>query len=286
MLFPTIRFAVFFGVVLAVGWRLAAWPKWWKRFVLVASYVFYGAGTGASSSCIAVRTIANQAFAVRIHRAEPATAKLLLLAAVAVNLGVLGYFKYYDFFSSSLVNLLATSGWTCRRRWSQVVLPVGISFFTFQAISYVIDVYRGDDRAGARSSTSRCTWRSSRTSSPGRSCGRPNCCPQLRGASTPGASTSSRALFLIVLGLFKKVVIADYLAAYIVDKVFANPEPALGARGAVRRLRLRDPDLRRLLRLHRHRHRARAAARGSSSPRTSTRRTPRCRCRTSGAAGT
>ena len=73
----------------------------------------------------------------------------LALAAIAVDLGVLGYFKYYGFFSSSLVNLLGDLGVRRRRRrLVQVVLPVGISFFTFQAISYVIDVYRRDARAG------------------------------------------------------------------------------------------------------------------------------------------
>ncbi len=144
MLFPTIRFAVFFGVVLAVGWRLAAWPKWWKRFVLAASYVFYGAWNPRFVLLIAFTTIANQAFAFRIHRAgNRRTAKLLLFAAIAVDLGVLGYFKYYGFFSSSFVNLLGDLGVQVSLPVVQVVLPVGISFFTFHAISYVVDVYRG-----------------------------------------------------------------------------------------------------------------------------------------------
>src|ERR671931_31630 len=84
MLFPTIRFAVFFGVVLAVGWRLAAWPKWWKRFVLVASYVFYGAWNPRFVLLIAFTTIANQAFAfhaisyvIDVYRGTIAPARLM-----------------------------------------------------------------------------------------------------------------------------------------------------------------------------------------------------------------
>jgi D-alanyl-lipoteichoic acid acyltransferase DltB (MBOAT superfamily) len=223
MLFPTIRFAVFFGVVLAVGWRLAAWPKWWKRFILVASYVFYGAWNPRFVLLIAFTTIANQAFAFRIHRAgSRRAAKALLFAAVAVDLGVLGYFKYYGFFSSSLVNLLGDFGVHVSPPVVQVVLPVGISFFTFHAISYVIDVYRGTI-APARLMDFAVYLAFFPHLVAGPIVRASELVPQLRRRLDPRRIDVSRAAFLIVLGLFKKVVIASYLSGHIVDKTFANP---------------------------------------------------------------
>jgi D-alanyl-lipoteichoic acid acyltransferase DltB (MBOAT superfamily) len=92
------------------------------------------------------------------------------LAALAGNLGVLGYFKYYDFFVTSTNNLFALGGVDLPLEARSILLPVGISFFTFMAISYVVDVYRGDF-APVRIGTLRRISRSSRTSSPARSCG-------------------------------------------------------------------------------------------------------------------
>ena len=145
--------------------------------------------------------------------------------------------------------------------WMRIVLPVGISFYTFQAISYVMDAARADIAPRKNPSTSRFTSRSSRSSSPVRSSAHPTSCRRSTGPIPVDAAMRAGAVVLILSGLFKKMVVANYLSVLIVDPVFGVPGRAGLAAGAGRRGRLRDPDLLRLLGLFRHRHRRRAAAR-------------------------
>src|SRR5262245_37079097 len=117
----------------------------WRVFIIAASYVFYGWWDWHFVFLLAGCTVWNHVLAVRIVRArsEPARRGLLALA-IAGDLGVLGYFKYYDFFVSSAQNLAVHVGLDLPLSVRSIVLPVGISFFTFMAISYVVDAYRGD----------------------------------------------------------------------------------------------------------------------------------------------
>ena len=127
--------------------------------------VFYSAWDWRFVFLLAASTVWNQLFALAIHRREEARGrKWLLLAAVAGNVALLGYFKYYDFFVTSTNNLFAQLGVDVPVETRSIVLPVGISFFTFMAISYVVDVYRRTSRRPA-SGSSRRTSRSSPTSS-------------------------------------------------------------------------------------------------------------------------
>ena len=139
----------------------------------------------------------NQVLAVAVHRAASRQGKKLVVgAAVTWNVGVLFVFKYYDFFASSFQNALADVGVHVSPGLIGVALPVGISFFTFMALSYVIDVYRGDFAPAAIDRSSPSSSRSSPTSSPARSSARASSCPQLgdaratRGASTRAARSS------------------------------------------------------------------------------------------------
>jgi len=143
MLFPTVTFAIFFMIVLPVSWLLMPKPARWKLFMLAASYYFYGYWNWRFILLLVVSTLGNQLFARLIHRSDDDRLRRIFLgAAVAMNLGVLGYFKYYDFFVSSAQNMLRDVGISVAPDLVAVTLPVGISFFTFQALSYVIDVYR------------------------------------------------------------------------------------------------------------------------------------------------
>ncbi len=153
--------------------------------MVVASYIFYGWWDWHYIFLLGGSTIANQLFAKMIAPTREPFRKALLFVAVAVNLGVLAYFKYYGFFATSVVNTLGDIGVKVSPPLFQIILPVGISFFTFQALSYVIDVYRGQGRARPLSSTSRPTCRSSRSSSPVRSCGRTEFLPQLEERPDP-----------------------------------------------------------------------------------------------------
>ena len=147
----------------------------------------------------------------------------------------------------------------------QVVLPIGISFFTFQAISYVVDVYRRDTPAASLGDVAIL-----QAFFPHLVAGpivRANeLLPQLRTPRDPRVVLAGPALLLIAGGFVKKTVVADELARRIVDPVFNDPLGRLRPGGPARDLRLRGPDLLRLLRLHRHGDRARAAARLQAAP--------------------
>ncbi|MEO2105520.1 MAG: MBOAT family protein, partial [Actinomycetota bacterium] len=148
MLFPTIDFAVFFVVVLTGSWLLMPRRGEWKFFVLVASYVFYGWWNPRFCLLLAGVTLVNHFGGTAVSRLPVGRARSLVLAlTVVADLGVLGFFKYYGFFVTSVTNSLASIGVTVAPPLLQIVLPVGVSFFTFQAISYVVDIHRGDTEA-------------------------------------------------------------------------------------------------------------------------------------------
>ena len=138
MLFPTATFAIFFLIVLPLSWIAMPKPARWRPFILVASYVFYSWWDWRFIFLLAGCTVWNQILAVRIHRATTQQQKKLLLSlALAGNLGVLGYFKYYDFFVDSSQSMASIVGYDLPLSLKTIILPVGISFYTFMAISYV-----------------------------------------------------------------------------------------------------------------------------------------------------
>ena len=223
MLFPTATFTIFFLVVLPLSWLLMPRGERWRPFIIAASYVFYSAWDWRFVFLLAASTVWNQQFALAIHRREYMRArKRLLFAAVAGNVALLGYFKYYDFFVTSTNNLFALAGVDVPVETRSIILPVGISFFTFMAISYLVDVYRGDFRP-----TSFGKFAAYLSFFPHLVAGpivRPGeLVPQLDTPRDPRYLDTSRAFFLIATGLFMKVVVANYLAANIVDQVFGAP---------------------------------------------------------------
>ena len=144
MIFPTVEFAAFFAVVLCLSWALMPRPTLWKPFILVASYVFYGYADWRFVALLVSSTLLNQTAALGITRSVTRRGrKSWLVAAVAVNLGLLGVFKYLGFFVDSVDRFLTGIGLDAPLPLLHVVLPIGISFFTFQAISYVADVHSG-----------------------------------------------------------------------------------------------------------------------------------------------
>jgi alginate O-acetyltransferase complex protein AlgI len=224
MLFPTYEFAVFFVLVFVVSWLLMPRPALWKPFILVASYFFYGYLDPRFVFLLAGSTVFNQVMAELLHRAPHPGRRHDVLTAVAVggNLAALGWFKYYNFFLDSVTSLLAKVHLSAPLPLLQVALPVGISFFTFQALSYVIDVSR----------------RAIQPAKPvdfavylaffphlvaGPIVRASEFIPQLRTPRDPRSVQATRAFFLIAGGLIKKKIFADLLATSIVDAVFNNP---------------------------------------------------------------
>ena len=223
MLFPTATFALFFLVVLPLSWLTMPWPHRWRPFIIVASYVFYSWWDWRFVFLLAGCTLWNQVLAVRIWRSRSqAQRRALLWLALAGNLGVLGYFKYYDFFVTSTDNLATTVGMDVPLSLKSIVLPVGISFYTFMAISYVVDAYRGDfEPTTLEKFAVYLSFFPHLVAGP---IVRPSeLIPQIDTPRNPRRVDTSRAFYLIATGLFKKVVIANYLASSIVDEVFAAP---------------------------------------------------------------
>jgi D-alanyl-lipoteichoic acid acyltransferase DltB (MBOAT superfamily) len=223
LLFPTATFAIFFLLVLPLSWLTMPWPHRWRPFIVVASYVFYSWWDWRFVFLLAGCTLWNQVLAVRIWRTRaPSQRKALLALALAGNLAVLGYFKYYDFFVSSSDNLLSVVGLEMPLELRSIVLPVGISFYTFMAISYVVDAYRGDfEPTTLEKFAVYLSFFPHLVAGP---IVRPaELIPQFDKPRNPRRVDTSRAFYLIASGLFKKVVIANYLASSIVDEVFAAP---------------------------------------------------------------
>ena len=138
MLFTSIEFFVFLPIVFALYWLLNRHTKWQNLLVVVASYLFYGWWDWRFLLLIAFTSACSYVSGLLIGNGR--WRKTALWGNIIVNLGILGLFKYYDFFAVELATLLGCSGDSVM---IHLILPVGISFYTFQALSYSIDVYRG-----------------------------------------------------------------------------------------------------------------------------------------------
>jgi D-alanyl-lipoteichoic acid acyltransferase DltB (MBOAT superfamily) len=176
--------------------------------MLAASYFFYGYWNWRFVFLLAFSTVVNQAFAWSIHRTSvEARRRALLVGAVAFNVSILGVFKYADFFLQSSRDVLGAFGIETGDTLVNVALPVGISFFTFQALSYVIDVYRRDFEPGSLLDFA--TYLSFFPHVVAGPIVRGSeFMPQIDEPKDPRRIDASRAFFLIFVGLFKKVVIS------------------------------------------------------------------------------
>jgi D-alanyl-lipoteichoic acid acyltransferase DltB (MBOAT superfamily) len=194
-------------------------------FILAASYVFYAHWDWRFLPLIWASSTADWLLGNAIARAgTPRVKKLWLLGTVLMNLGVLAIFKYFDFGIASLRSVLEVAGFHLPDIALRVALPVGISFFTFESMSYVIDIYRGV----IQPQKSYLEYLSFVAFFPHLVAGpivRPrDLLPQLAGAPRFNAREGSEALWLIAIGLLKKMAIGDYLALNLVDRVFDAPQ--------------------------------------------------------------
>ncbi len=147
MLFIELRFFFFFAAAFGVYWLLSRnAPR--KVWLLACSYFFYGAWDWRFLSLIFVSTALDYVAALRIQRAAGRRSRRgWLLVSVVGNLALLGFFKYFDFFAESLAALGRAAGIEVSHTTLSIVLPVGISFYTFQTMSYTLDVYFGNLKA-------------------------------------------------------------------------------------------------------------------------------------------
>ena len=223
MLFNSIDFALFLPIVFLLYWLVAGKSlRLQNLLVVVASYVFYGWWDWRFLLLILFSTVVDFVVGFQLNRQQhPSRRKALLLISIVVNLGLLGFFKYFNFFLDNFIATFSFFGTEIGRTSLNIILPVGISFYTFQTLSYTIDVYRrkleptGDFIAFSAfvsffpqlvaGPIERAT----------------NLLPQFytkRAFSYPQAVNGVRQ---ILWGLFKKVVIADNCATYA-DLIFNN----------------------------------------------------------------
>jgi alginate O-acetyltransferase complex protein AlgI len=228
VLFPTITFAIFFLLVYAASWLLMPHFRLWKWMIVAASYVFYGWWDWRFPLLLVAATLANQWFGVRVARARTGArgrhaGRSWLVLAVIVDLAALGYFKYYDFFAADLDDLLHTLRLGMPLPLLRIVLPVGISFLVFRMLSYVIDIYR-DQLAPAPLPDYAVYTAFFPYLLAGPIARARDFLPQLASPRDPRAVDSGQAFTRILLGLAKKMLIADYLATHIVSGLFASPQ--------------------------------------------------------------
>lgn len=224
MLFNSSQFAIFFVIVCVIYWALARFVTARTVFLVLASYFFYASWNWRFLALLIGISLADYLAVITLDRVKSTRGrKLVLTLTVVVHLSVLGFWKYTNFLIDNLNPLVTWFGRDAIEHLS-IVLPVGISFFTFQGLSYVIDVYRRECPA---------------VYSPLRFLLYIAYFPHLVAGPIIRAKylllqmdrpfrlseeDLGRGLFMMLGGLLKKIVIADYLAANIVDRVFDLPE--------------------------------------------------------------
>ena len=228
MLFPTLAFGIFFLFVYFTAWSLDRENGRRKLFLLLASWFFYAQWDWRFVALLIVSAILNWGVAALIARQTDKRSGWLVGLGVAVNLLILGFFKYYGFFIEQAGDLLAQFGWERDLPLLQIVLPVGISFFTFQGISYVVDVHRGKTPAAKSLLDVMLLMSFFPHLVAGPIVRASDLLPQFDRTPRLTREMATHGLLLIVWGLFKKTVIASEISVNLVDPVFFDPS-AYGA---------------------------------------------------------
>jgi D-alanyl-lipoteichoic acid acyltransferase DltB (MBOAT superfamily) len=227
VLFNTYEFALFFVCVLGGFYSCPSRYRW--LLLLVASYVFYAAWRPAFVIWLALTTVVDYV-AGRVMDAtkSPFGRRAALVSSVTINLSILFLFKYLDFFLSNVAGLAGYLGVEFPHEAVQLLLPLGISFYTFQSLSYVIDVYSRRVRAETHFGIYALyvSFFPQLVAGPiGRA---PLLLPQFRSPTSPSADDVRSGLWLVGYGLFKKMCVADMVAPFV-NHVFSQPSSFNGS---------------------------------------------------------
>jgi alginate O-acetyltransferase complex protein AlgI len=222
MLFVELRFFLFFAVVLLIYWSLRTnnARKW---FILVASYYFYGSWDWRFAGMLLVLSTGDWFFALRLSDTSDARLrKIYVTASLMMNLSVLAFFKYFHFFVGSAIAFAEQFKFHLSEPTLKIILPVGVSFFTFQSLSYTIDVYRREIPP-VRSLRDYLMFASFFPQLVAGPIVRPKYfVPQMVSKRVLTLEEVKGAMYLFLLGYIKKVCIADNLSPYV-DRVFNHP---------------------------------------------------------------
>jgi D-alanyl-lipoteichoic acid acyltransferase DltB (MBOAT superfamily) len=232
MPFTSLEFALFFGLALGLNWALKSGPNY-PRFLLLANLSFYGLAAPKFLPLLLIVSLANWG-TTRLMARYPTHRRLFLVLDLIACLGLLGFFKYFDFLLSSLSELGLLPASSGLFQLPEIVYPVGLSFFTFQGLSLAIDQYREPDRQAPSWLNALVFVTFFPTLLAGPIQRYKNFQPQLTLTRADPASLNL-GLYLIIVGLFKKVALASYLSERVVRGVFQVPESfsALGVLGGI-----------------------------------------------------
>lgn len=223
MLFNSYIFLLFVVIVFLIYWSLnTSTLKIQNSIILISSYVFYGWWDWRFLSLIIFSSSLDYWAAIKIENAASKTEKKqFLLISVFLNLALLGFFKYYNFFVDSLILVFSKTGLDLSNAHLNIILPVGISFYTFQTMSYTIDVYKNKIQA----SRDYINFLAYVSFFPQLVAGpierAKNLLPQFSKRRNFDYQVAMEGFERIIWGLFKKIVIADN-AGYFVDNIFSN----------------------------------------------------------------
>lgn len=230
MLFNSIEFLLFLPIVFGLYWFVFQRKVIWQNaLLLVASYFFYGWWDWRFLSLILFSTLVDFSVGIGLEKyRKPSTRKVLLWTSILVNIGFLGFFKYYNFFLDNFVRAFTFLGQPLSVQGLNIVLPVGISFYTFQTLSYTVDVYQRK----LRPTTSFIAFGAYVSFFPQLVAGpierAANLLPQFFRRRAFDYAKAVDGCRQILWGLFKKVVIADNCAEYV-DLIFGNYQDYNGA---------------------------------------------------------
>jgi len=223
VLFNSITFLVFFGIVFGLHAGLQGWAAR-KRLLLAASYLFYAAWNPPYVLILAFSTTLDWWLARRIwHSRDPARRRALLIVSLVSNLGLLGFFKYGGFLLENFRIALAAVGVDYQPPGWGIVLPVGISFYTFASLSYTIDVYRGQIRGDCTLADYALFVSFFPHLVAGPIVRASLLLPQIEQPRRATPDQLGWGLCLLAIGLFQKAVLADVVFAPVVDAVHADP---------------------------------------------------------------
>lgn len=231
MLFNSFDFAVFLPLVYLLYWTLfQKHIKLRNLFLLTASYVFYGFWDWRFLSLILISSLMDYILAMQIHAAKPeqkSKRKTLLVLSLVLNLGFLGFFKYYNFFVESFIATFTLFGKDFSYSPMHIILPVGISFYTFQSLSYTLDVYfkKMEPTHKLINFLAFVSFFPQLVAGPIERAKK--LLPQFDEIKSFDYQAARSGLLFILFGLFKKIMIADRLAVFI-NQTYGNIEDAKG----------------------------------------------------------
>jgi len=222
MLFNSLTFVVFFAVVVTLYWSMRSWNAR-KNLLVVASYIFYGAWNPPFAALLFSTTAMDFWLGSRIAKAKGHSRRVWLVASVCMNLSMLGFFKYGNFLLENFQWLLARIGIIYYPPHLDILLPVGISFYTFHSLSYTLDVYRGvlQPTKSLRDFVLAVSFFPQLVAGPIVRAG--DFLPQLVRPPVLRTGQFLWGLCLMTLGLFEKIVLADTMLSGSADRIFGYP---------------------------------------------------------------